>query len=230
MTTEELMSLLEKQFTGWNRDGPRGIRTYLNIVHRILCTVEADQLMSFDDSTGKVPSFDTEAGKFDYNLPATVNFVDAILVESNVRTSLIDSIWSQDYDRVSRIHRQPSEYVNISGIRYVKIPYVRTYPWSESSVAKVVFTSDPGDTTDVYRYRGYDLPNDILSDGIALNIPPPYDMSILFPAVGEFLKAVGNNDYVGAFEIIEKKYKPEMHKAFNKGDFGITYEAEDHSF
>ena len=229
-TTEELMCLLEKQFKGWNRDGPRGIRHYLNLAQRILCTVEGDQLMCFDESTGKLPSFDTTANDFSYNLPSTVNFVDAVMVEANVQTSFIDSLWGQDYGRTSRIHRRPSEYINISGINYIKIPYVRTFPWSESSVARVRFSSDPGTTTDTYRYRGYDLPTDILSDSIPLSIHPPYDMTCLLPATALLMQGVQNNNYIEVLDIIQQKYVPKMHKAFNKGAFGISYEAEDHGF
>jgi hypothetical protein len=224
------MSLLEKQFNGWNRDGERGIRHYLNLAQRMLCTVEADQLMAIDESTGKLPAFNTTENDFSYNLPSTVNFVDAVIVEANANTSLIDSMWAQDYDRITRIHRQPSKYINISGINYIQIPYVRTFPWSESAVAKIVFTSDPGTTTDTYRYRGYNLPADILSDSIALTIPPPWDMMYLLPATALLMQGVQNGNYLEVINIIQTKYIPEMHKAFNKGDFGVYYEAEDHGF
>ena len=227
-TTEELLSLLEKQYKGWNRDGPRGIRHYLNIAQRMLCNVEGEQLMIVDESTGKLPSITTVAGTFVYNLPSTVNFIDSVVVESNSNTSLVDNLWQQDYG--NRTHKMPAEDIVISGIVYDRVPFVRSFPADENNVAKVVFTEDPGTTSDTYRYRGYKLPTDIVSDSIALTIPPPYDMELLYPATAMLLEAVQNGNWFEAINAIRTQYVPEMHQAFNRGAYGMYNEAEDHGF
>jgi hypothetical protein len=228
--TEELLSLLEKQFVGWNRDGVRGIRYYLNVAQEILCAVEGDQLMIIEDSTGKLPSITTTTNIFAYDLPSTVNFIDSVLVEADVTTTLADNLWRQDYGRTTRSHRRASEEINISGVKYLRIPFVRSFPANGSVVAKVVFTEDPGSTSDVYRYRGYKKPTEVVSDTIALTIHPPYDMTCLFPATALLMQGAQNGNYYEAIQTIEKVYKPQMHQAFNQGAFGIYHEAEDHGF
>ena len=228
-TTEELLSILEKQFSGWNRDGVRGIRHYLNIVHRILCTVPADQLMIIDESTGLLPSLNTIANIFSYELPSNVNFVSMVLIEVG-DNSFIINLRQQDYGRTTRSSQRPFEEVEVSGVRYLRIPYVRSYPVTENSVAKIVFTEDPGTVNDIYRYQAYRMPNDIVSDTIELSIHPPYDMLYLLPATAKMLEAVQNGNYVEAYASITEEFVPKMHNAFNIGAFGVCQDAEDHGF
>lgn len=222
-TTQELVTLLQKQFKGWNRDGDRGILPYLNIAQRILCSVEADQLLIIDESTGKLPTITTTSGVYSYNLPATVNFVSQILIESS-------NYLSYDYGNSSRRQQRPVESYNISGISYYVYPNIRSYPANETSQAKVVFVSDPGTTEDFYRYMGYILPNDLVSESIAISIPPPYDYTILLPAAAKLLEGVQHGNYIDAIAYITKEFLPEMHKVFNRGAFGVCYDAEDHGF
>ena len=230
MNTEEVLSVLEKQFVGWNRDGERGIRHYLNLVQRILCNAPSEQLMIFDESTGKLPSFNTTEGTFVYSLPSNVNFIDTVLIESNARCTLNDNLHSQDYGFSSRISQLPLEEIGISGISYYKIPYIRSFPATESAVAKVVFTVDPGSSTDVYRYRGYLLVPEIVSDTIPLSISPPHDALILLPATAKMIEGVQNGNYLDTYKDIVREYLPRMQEAFNKGAFGINQDAEDHGF
>ena len=230
MNTEELLSVLEKQFLGWNRDGERGIRHYLNITQRILCNIACDQLMIFNESTGKLPTFSTTAGTFTYNLPSNVNFIDTVLVESSVRCTLNDNLSAQDYGFSSRVSQQPLEEVEISGINYYKIPYIRSYPATEDNPAKVMFTVEPGTSTYVYRYRGYLLVPEIVSDTIPLSIPPPHDAMILLPATAKMIEGVQNGTYAETYRDITGEYQPKMQEAFNVGAFGINQEAEDHGF
>lgn len=229
-TTEELLSLLEKQFIGWNRDGSRGIRHYLNLAQRMLCDVESEQLMIINESTGKLPAITTVAGTFTYSLPSTVGHIDSVLVEANDNSTLINNLYRQDYGSVSRASQIVAEEITISGIKYIRVPYIRAFPATESNVAKIVFTEDPGTTSDIYRYRGYKLPTDIVSDTIELTIHPPYDMLYLFPATALLLEGVQNGNWLDAINTIKEYYIPKMHMTFNEGAFGTCYEAEDHGF
>ena len=74
------------------------------------------------------------------------------------------------------------------------------------------------------------MPTDIVSDTIALTIPPPYDMAYLFPATCVLLDAVQNGNWLDAISVINTRYVPEMHLAFNRGAYGMYNEAEDHGF
>jgi hypothetical protein len=229
-TTEELISILEKQYVGWARDGVRGIRTYLDIAQDILCNVEGEQLMIFDSSTGELPTFDTTDGVREYSLPSNVNFIDAVCVEADARSTLIDNIRKQDYGRITRTHRRPIEQFDIAGIRYILIPYIRSYQRTETSVAKVLFTEPVETSTDVYRYRGYKKATAITSDSIPLTVFPPYDIQLLLPATAKLMDGIQNGNYVEAYKYVGKHIAPQMHKAFNRGAQGIFYEAEDQGF
>lgn len=230
-TTEEIMNLLDKQFPGWNRDGERGTRHYLNLVQRVLLNIPADQLMIIDEDTGKLPSFNTVSNTFKYDLPSTVNFIDTVLVEAGANVTLMNNYSMQDYGRFStRTDNKPFEDINISGIDYYKIPYVRSTPAKENAVASVIFTVNPGTSTDIYRYRGYELPAEIVSDTIQLSIDPPYDMIYLYPATCKVLQGVQNGKFAEAYEYIIENIVPKVHKALNKGAFGINQIPDDHGF
>lgn len=221
MTTNELLTILEQSHPGFNRDGKRGVRTYLNLAQRMLYSVDADQLMVYDDTTGYLPSFDTTNDVFTYSLPSTVRKVSEVLVEvDNNQQSLVSGIWRQDYGR--QVYNRAIEKIDISGIEYVKIPYVRTYPWSENSNAKIEFSKNPGTTENTYMYRGYKNPTDIDSDSIQPSIHPPYDFEILLPVASLLIKGVEDGDMPQYLKIIKDEYIPEMIKVFNEGDFGTN--------
>ncbi len=227
-TTEELLTVLSKQFPGWNIDGERGLLFYLNSVQKMLCHVESDQLMIIDEATGKLPSINTTSGIFSYDLPSTVNFITKVLIETDSDNLLTNNLFSQDYG--SRIYQRPSKYIDISGIQYVDIPQARSSPANEVSVAKVIFTLDPGTATDIYRYLGYRKPTELVSDTIPLTIPPPYDIKYLLPATEIMIMGVENKDIVSAYRTIDGEFVPKMQNAFNKGAFGVNYESEDRGF
>jgi len=231
MNTQELVTILTKQFVGWNRDGDRGVLPYLNQAQRILCTIPSDQLMIINEATGELPSFDTVKGTSSYNLPSTVNFIDAVLVKNNVETLLINNQYFYDYGGVVQSsHPRELESVRISGIEYSKIIYIRSFPWTEQSVAKITFTIDPGNSTGQYQYRGYKLPTKLVSETIPLTIHPPYETTILLPATAKLIEGVQSGNYLEAYETIQKLYIPQMKEAFNIGAFGVNYNARDRGF
>lgn len=225
MTTEELISMLEKQFKGWNRDGDRGILPYLNIAQKILCSVPSKQFLVFDESTGKLPTITTVDGTFTYDLPSTINFIDMILVEDGPNVSV--SFGYQDYGRSVRSTFKAYEAVEFSGIAYFKIPYVRSYPATENDVAKVIFTENPESSTDKYMYYGYKKPIDLVSDAIPLSIHPPFDALYLLPATAKLMEGVEHGNYVDAVAYIHRDILPEMNKKFNVGAFGDNHNAVD---
>lgn len=227
-TTEELITILSKQFPGWNRDGERGIIYYLNAVQKILCTVQSDQLMIIDESTGKLPLIVTTKGAYSYDLPSNVNFISKVLIEANESNFLANNYSRQDYGQA--IDQQPSHYIDISGVKYLDFVKVRSAPHSDLTVAKVIFTCDPGTTTETYRYLGYKLPAELVSDSIPLTILSPYDVLYLLPATEIMISGVENHDIVSAYKAISEEFVPKMQKAFNTGAFGVNYETEDRGF
>lgn len=230
MTTSELLSILEEQFPGWNRDGTRGLLRYVDIAQKALCMIPAEQLLIFDTSTGKIPAIPTVAGTYEYTMPAEVSFVDEVLVEAGDSSfSSLQTLSSQDYGRATRNSTIP-EYRSIAGIEYFRIPFIRSWPASESANAKILFTKNPGDSSTSYRRRSYRRPATLGSDTIELTIPPPYDELYLLPAVGKLIEGVNHGNYIEARAAIVRDFKPLMWAAFNTGEQGKDYEPEERGF
>ncbi|HUX57151.1 MAG TPA: hypothetical protein VMV77_09260 [Bacteroidales bacterium] len=227
-TTEELLTILSKQFPGWNLDGDRGILFYLNSVQKMLCHVEAEQLIVFDETTGKLPVINTISGDYSYDLPSTVGFVTKVLIEAGSGNLVANGLFAQDYG--SRVSQRPGNNIDISGIQYIDIPQIRSSPANEVSAAKIIFMVDPGTVNDTYRYLGYRKPTELVSDTIPLTIPPPYDIQYLLPATETMIMGVENKDIVNAYRAISDEFIPKMQRAFNKGGFGANYESEDRGF
>jgi hypothetical protein len=229
MTTEEILTLLEHQFPGWNRDGIRGILPYLNVAQKILCNVESDQLLIFDESTGKLPTITTVDGTYTYDLPDTVSFISSVVVEVGDLQPNSVTFFQQDYGRINRLSNMKYDTIEISGVSYYEIPYVRSYPATEDNAAKVIFTHNPGSTTDVYRYSGYPKPAELVSDTIPLTIPPPQDVLLLLPATAKLIEAVENGNYLEAYNALKNEFREEIQKEYNKGAF-VYKEPEDRGF
>jgi hypothetical protein len=187
--------------------------------------------MIIDSSTGQPPTFDTTEDVLEYSLPSNVAFVENIIVRTDEQTSLMRSRYFYDYGGVRNpVYPKELEYTMISGVNYEILPWIRSYPATENSVAKVLFSSDPGASTDIYRYMGYKLPTEITADTIPLSIHPPYDILYLLPATAKLMEGVQNGNYTDAIMFIEKEYVSKMNLAFNIGTFGVDYNAEDRGF
>lgn len=224
-TTEEILTILEDRFVGWERDGPRGILHYLNIAQNILYNIDSEQTMIIDESTGNLPTIDTSDGVFAYDLPSTVRNVREIVVDSASTNSLITI--NQDYgaNRLGRV-----ETITISNNEYYRIRGIRSYPANEDNVAKIVFTSNPGDTTGIYRYVGFLLATQLTADTVPLSIHSPYDMTILMPATATLIETKENGNYLEGLTIIEREFVPRMKKAFCIGAYGTIFHAEDRGY
>jgi len=224
-TTSELLDLLEDQYKGWVRDGPRGLLRYLDAAQKILCHVPAQQLLIVEQANGKLRTFPTTANIYRYDMQDDVAFVEELLVEADTSSQILDYMNVQDYGRISP-HSTKPKYPTISGIKYVHIPYVRSWPAGESHPARVMFTVNPGTTTDTYRVRAYRKPASLDSDSIELTIEPPYDEVYLLPAACKLIEGVNNGNYIEARSTIIREYRPLMHKAFNEGAQGVDYETD----
>jgi hypothetical protein len=230
MTTAELLNILEEQFPGWNRDGTRGLLRYVDMAQKALCMIPAEQLLIFDTTTGKLPIIATTTSVFEYTMPAEVSFVDEVLVEAgDANFSNLQTLSYQDYGRTSRSAYLP-EYRTIAGIEYLRIRFIRSWPASESSNARILFTKNPGTAAASYRRRSYRWPATLESDAIELTIPPPYDELYLLPAVGKLIEGVNHGNYIEARSAIVRDFKPLMWAAFNTGEQGKDYEPEERGF
>jgi hypothetical protein len=226
-TTAELIARLQEQYKGWNADGVRGIRTYLDTAHMMLVTALSEQRIYYDTSNGCLPYLTTTAGTYLYTSSNHYS-IDNVVVEVNVTGSLLDNISGSDYG--FRNGKPRISYVNHAGVDYINIPNVKTTPMTESASASIVFTKDPGDTTDVYQLYGVRAPARITSDSVQIEVPAPWDDMFLVPAVGLLIEGVENGNYLEARMQIYKNIIPAMRKQFNTGAQGFDYEAESRGF
>lgn len=228
MTTLELMYMLESQYDGYNQDGPDGLLTFADRVQNVLCKVKCEQFILFG-STGQLPPLPTQARVYEYYLSSNAWLCDKVLVERGVSGTVLDTIVGNDYGQRMSVRKQ-IERVNIAGIDYYRVPYIRTYQATETTNPKVVFTVDPGDTTTKYRTLSYRKPTPLLSTSIPLTMPEPYDMKYLLPGVQALIEAQRNGNPIQAILYIENELKPAFAREMNQGEQGFDNEPEDRGF
>ena len=228
-TTAELVTILLEQFKGWNADGPRGVLHYIDAAHKLFRQVECEQTVYYDETTGNLPLLTTTAGTYSYSLPANCWKLAAVLVESGVTGSLLDSYSNADYGIRTAVSKK-IEPVTISGVDYLRIVNVRSWPSTESAVARVMFTDDPGDTTTVYNIKYYKKPADITSDTIPIEIEPPWDEMFFVPAVCKLIEGIEHGNYAEARMEILKVWLPQYIKKLNGGEQGFDQDTENRGY
>jgi hypothetical protein len=209
MSTQENCEELVTRFNGWNLDGDHGVLKYYNQAHNILMSQECSQNLVLDESTGNIPILTTVAGYFAYNAAADVWRVTDVLVSA-------DDKYLVDYE--SEIRKKRRNEVVIAGMRFWPFPFVRQkQDWrGNNSPARIVFSQDPGDTTDRFYLQQYRRPTDILSLTIEGDIAPPYDVEILIPATAKLIEGVLSGNYIEAQQVL-RQFKMEMARILESG-------------
>lgn len=214
MDTEQLVDELIALNAGWNRDGDHGVLKYLNQAHRILMSAEAELTLITDETTGKLPTFDTTAETYVYTMPSNVRRVAAVYILSSS-----SPISNKDYGRQLPYSDQNTRIIN--GERYTRIWCAKgTTRINSSTLSKVTFSRDPGSTTGYYYYEAYKVPTDISSENIAVDVPEPYDFHYLVPAASKLIEAMQNYTLAEVVSYIQTVMRPAMWKEINAGDQG----------
>jgi hypothetical protein len=228
-TTAELVTILQEQFKGWNANGPRGVLHYIDVAHRIFRQVESEQTVYFDETNGKLPYLDTTDGVYKYSLPSNCWKLAGVYIEAGVTGSLLDNLSLADYGlRVSNVHK--IESVVMSGIEYLRLHNVRSWPASEAAVARLAFSDNPGTTDDVYNIKYYRQPVELVSDSIQLEVEPPYDELYLLPAVCELIEGIQHGNYADARTKLLEIWRPKYWKEINGGEQGFDFDSEDRGY
>lgn len=228
-STLEILTALQEQFKGWNVDGPRGLLYYLNVAHKLFRQCEAEQIVYYDATTGKLPYLDTVTGTFQYDLPDNCWKLWHVLVEAGVTGSLLDNWTGADYGLRIGSPRK-IEPVTIAGIDYLRVHNIRSWPCTESAVAQVVFTDDPGTTDDIYNIAYYKKPAEILSSSIQIEVEPPWDDMYLVPAVCRLIEGIQHGNYADARNEVMNHWRNLYWKELNKGEQGFYAETEDRGY
>jgi hypothetical protein len=213
-TTSQLLTWIELECHGWNREGSRGSRSLLNEAHRMLLFREDDTNIVFDTSTGNLPYLSTSNGVYEYNLPTACYVLKHILVDNMISTN--------DYgSSVSSSTSWKFEDYSIAGRSYYRVMNIRSYPSTPSTRARVLFTENPGATDDVFRELYHKQPVQILSDTIQHEMPGATDVQYLMPATVALINSINDHDkYEKAKLMIEREYKPRVLSELNIGEQG----------
>jgi hypothetical protein len=232
MTTLELLTIIAEQKKGWNIDGERGILPHLNSAHFILLAQESEQNIFFDEEAGDLPSLDTTDGTYNYTCDENIWKIGGIYIRSKDLSSSSGAIIGlQGFDYgTRRYNRVPIEYINVGGIEFVRVPFVRSWPSTEIADARMVFTENPGNTTDYYKQYGWKKPTQILSESIQIDIPPPWDYQFLLPATCMLLEGIEHGNYADTQQYILNVLKPRLQKEMNGGEQGFDFCAVSRGF
>ncbi len=205
-STSQLLTWIELECHGWQREGIRGTRALLNEAHKILLTKEAEYNIVFDETTGDFPVVSTVSGTFRYDLPTNCYILKYLLVDAG--TVMTD--WS-------------TEEVSFCGNDYLRILNIRSYPTRSSTPAYFLFTKDPGDTIDTYKELYYKIPRQILSDSIEHEMPGTTDVEILMPATMLLINSINDHEKMAeAYKYIEQYFKPLVHRELERGEQSIS--------
>jgi len=209
-TTSQLLTWIELECHGWQREGPRGSRALLNEAHRILLVDETDENIVY--SNGNLPYFVTQDSVFDYNCPADCWRTKAIVVDEprNLGYSIQD-----DEDLAY-------EEMRIGPLQYYRLLNIRSEAATPSAVATVSFIGiNPGATTQTFRHAYWRLPRQILSDAIQHQMPGTTDVEYLMPATMKLIDAI--NDHAKMEEArryIRMELKPQIRQEKSMGEQG----------
>jgi len=213
-TTSQLLTWLELELHGWNREGPRGTRALLNQAQQILLQQENEQNLLFDPLTGDFPFLTTVAGRYIYNIPALYGTLSYWLI----RAVLVDPT-----NAPSGEHWRFEDYYFGENL-YYRIKNMRTLEAGASPLvlASVAFLKeDPGTTTNVFRIAGYRQPIQILSDNIQHEMPGTTDMEYLYPATVMLIRSINDDKKLEAARLyIEKELKPKVIQSLDRGEQG----------
>lgn len=232
-TTSELIDRIVEQCKGWNRDGYRGVLQYLDIAQKLLLCHESEQNVVMNEATGYLPTLDTTATVFNYNLPSDCWKLGQVLIEvkiaSQISGTLLNTITGLDYG-TRRLVSNPLSYYTYAGFEYIRVPFVRSWPSQELAVARMCFTADPGTTTGYYSLQYFKKPTTLSSDSIQVEIEPPWDDLYLLPATVSLIHGVENGNYVEARVVIMRDLVPQFWKEKNGGEQGFSYEPVERGF
>jgi len=205
-TTNQLLTWIELQNHGWNREGSKGIRALLNEAHKLLLYNEIEQRIVIDASTGDFPFLTTSDGVYQYNLPSDCSILKAVLIDAD--EALGDYPWSYEDFRTK-------------GRQYYRILNITSREATIGVDGTITFIGvDPGDTDEKYRLLYYESPIAITSDTIQHQMPGTTDIEYLMPATIKLIEGIDHGNIIEAYEYIMKILKPKFQLSLDRGDQG----------
>jgi len=216
-STSQLLTWIEEQSHGWQREGSRGSRPLLNEAHRILLTGERKQFLILDPAIGNLPFLATVARTFQYNLPGNVWLLKAIV-----------------QDRDEQTNQDPWQYedIEVAKNRYYRIMNADAQQsvFGQSAASVMFLGVDPGNQAALYRYYAFRWPVNITSDTVQHEMPGTTDMDYLVPATIKLIEGIDHGNLIEAREYIKKELAPKIGTALDKGEHGVPKYVTKRSF
>ena len=214
-STSQLLTWIELEMHGWQREGTKGSRALLNEAHKILLTAEREQNILFDATLGELPFFTTVDNTYNYVAPNNVWLIAGVVVD--------DTCNLPDTPNVSYRREWKTSEVSIAGVIYYQIQNIRTQPSRRGVPANLTFVGmNPGDSDSLYRRWAYRLPTEITSDRIQHEMPGSTDMDYLMPATMKLIDAIDDHSKMeNARLYIEQELKPKMWTELDAGEQGL---------
>jgi len=222
LTTLEIAELIQNQAPGWNIDGgARSIRSVIDQVHRILKQNESSQNQVLDETGGELPVIITTGTKRTYELPDNVWRVGNIVIRIPLNDNFTIPILNEDFGFVNRRFLDfPQQEVAWGGRRYFLWNLAVSRERDRTGPAKVTFTVDPGDTTDFYRFIGWEKAKEISSTSVELDISEKYHQSHVIPACMKLIEGYQNGNYIEGSRYVEDTIKKDYQSEQNRGAQG----------
>jgi len=231
-TTGQLLTWIELECHGWNREGPRGTRALFNEAHRLLLMGELEQNIIYDEDTGDLPFLATHKNVFRYTLPSTYWRVGGILLDASEYATRYQDYGCPYYGGPFASVQQRFEEFQLGGIFYWRIVNCRSRGARQGRSPWVQFNKiDPGETKQEFRVYGWQLPVEILSDSVQHEMPGATDIEYLMPAAMLLIDAISDHSKMEKVrEHIVKELKPKVANEMASGEQGIPISCTKRSF
>lgn len=212
----ELVNYLRLQAPGWNITGAKGCLEILNQVQDMLYLQDTFQTIAFMPD-GSLPVLTTNDDDRDYTL-------------NKATTGLSDDIWRCDlvltrvpFQRDYGLNHEQRVYINtrvFNGIEYYKYYHVSTVDARRDGHPELLFSTNPGATTDKFYLLCYKKPTPITSVKIQSALPEQMHINVFLPAALKLLEGYQNGNIIEAIAFIEDEFKPKAQEILNKGEQG----------
>ncbi|MFW6145595.1 MAG: hypothetical protein ACOC4Y_02220 [bacterium] len=226
MNTRELLTMLKggNICTGFSEPV---LISLLNQAISILGKQAHSNFIALDPDTGQPPILETTAGTYHYTAPTDTWVYNTDAVIWNVENILLRYTYRDNYDydfdsidRADSVIENNYQYIELGGRYY--LPYYQCQTMPADDGARIIFSVDPGDTTDKYYVQGYVAPPTINTDRDPLPIPDirGTHMEILLPAVERLAEARNNGNMMEAIQHLEKTLRPLLTQRLRLGTSG----------
>lgn len=212
----ELCAWIEMAKSGWAREND--VIPIIREVVNILCKTESKRFLSLNPATGRPYTLITQDTNYGpYNGRQGIWGVTNILLRQPVQDYGL--YYDYDSEYAEKPYLNTTEPIEINGNWYYPFNFATAEDALEGGLVRIMFSRNPGTTTDRYFMQAYEIPTQITSDRQNLPIPDSYGAhrAYVFPACLALIEALDHGNYEKAITHIETVTRPMMWKVLNKG-------------